>query len=138
MSPRLGRTCCRKLSSHKWRLASQSTFLLLYNSYLFFPFFFNSLGTNFLKAIPCPGLNCYACPLAIFACPIGSLQYFVIIGQFPFYLLGFLALLGILFGRAICGWACPFGFLQDLSTACRWLNAGSCRPRSLCSPSSCS
>jgi len=135
LSPRLGRANCRKLSSctlfnsssvsssspalgpspsHKWRLASQSFFLLLYNSYLFFPSFFNSLGTTFLKTIPCPGLNCYACPLAIFACPIGSLQYFVIIGQFPFYLLGFLALLGIFFGRAICGWGCPFGFLQDL------------------------
>lgn len=66
-----------------------------------------------LKGIPCPGFNCYACPGAIFACPIGSLQHFAAVGQFPFYVLGILSLIGIGVGRLACGWLCPFGWFQD-------------------------
>ena len=29
-------------------------------------------------------------------------------------ILGFLFLVGVLIGRALCGWACPIGFIQDL------------------------
>jgi len=67
-----------------------------------------------LKAFPAPGLNCYACPLSTFACPIGSLQHFVAIRQFPAYIIGYIALIGIFVGRKVCGFICPFGFLQDL------------------------
>jgi len=76
-----------------------------FNSYLLAPW---------LKSVPCAGFNCYACPGAILACPIGSLQHFGVIRQVPFYLLGFLGLVGGLIGRMSCGWICPFGFLQDL------------------------
>jgi len=69
---------------------------------------------TFTKAIPCPGLNCYACPGAIFACPIGTLQHFAATGQIPYYTLGVLGLLGALVGRLSCGWLCPFGWLQEL------------------------
>ena len=78
---------------------------LLFNSYFFAPW---------TKSIPCIGFNCYACPLATTACPIGSLQHFGIIRRVPFYLLGFLGLVGVLIGRLACGWFCPFGFLQEL------------------------
>jgi ferredoxin-type protein NapH len=74
----------------------------------------NSFVLQSLKAIPCPGMNCYACPAATFACPIGSLQHFVIIRQVPLYTLGALALIGTLVGRLSCGWLCPFGWLQEL------------------------
>ncbi|HBE73673.1 MAG TPA: 4Fe-4S binding protein [candidate division Zixibacteria bacterium] len=67
-----------------------------------------------LKYVPCPSLNCYACPLAVFACPVGTLQHFIIIGLFPFFLLGFLAVIGLFVGRWACGYLCPFGLLQDL------------------------
>lgn len=67
-----------------------------------------------LKALPCWGLNCYACPAAAFSCPIGTLQHFVIVRQFPAYVLGVLGLAGSIAGRWSCGWLCPFGFLQDL------------------------
>lgn len=68
-----------------------------------------------------PFLNCYSCPGALFSCPIGAIQNAVSeahgkfdINAVPFLVLGFLMLIGSLIGRAICGWSCPFGFLQDL------------------------
>jgi polyferredoxin len=68
------------------------------------------------KKICLPGLNCYSCPGAIGSCPIGSLQ--AVIGtikyNFSFYVSGMLLLFGLIFGRFICGWLCPFGFFQDL------------------------
>lgn len=63
-----------------------------------------------------PGLNCYSCPGAIGACPLGSLQN--AIGESgvrtPVYVLGILALFGLMLGRTICGWLCPLGLGQDL------------------------
>ena len=71
--------------------------------------------TQALKTgIVCPVLNCYACPLANTACPIGLLQNFLIIGKIPLYLIGALTLYYTSLGRAFCGWACPFGSFQDL------------------------
>lgn len=68
-----------------------------------------------LKEYCTPTLNCYACPGALFACPIGSLQHFVIVGQaIPAYVMGYLAAIGAVVGRMACGWLCPFGFFQDL------------------------
>jgi polyferredoxin len=32
----------------------------------------------------------------------------------PLYLIGIIGLYGLFFGRAFCGWACPFGTLHDL------------------------
>ncbi|MDP8236371.1 MAG: 4Fe-4S binding protein [Candidatus Erginobacter occultus] len=69
-----------------------------------------------LKQFCTPGLNCYACPYAVNACPLGSLQYFIGYGKYHFslYVAGFLLLFGALAGRLICGWICPFGLVQDL------------------------
>lgn len=68
------------------------------------------------KNVCVPGFNCYACPGAIGSCPIGALQ--AVLGsakfQFSFYVLGTLLLFGLIAGRWICGWLCPFGLFQDL------------------------
>lgn len=68
------------------------------------------------KQICVPVLNCYSCPGALGSCPIGSMQ--AVIGSirynFSFYVLGSISLIGILFGRLICGWLCPFGLIQEL------------------------
>ena len=88
-------------------------------------FMCNPLLTNFLdgrlykgalKNFCAPGLNCWSCPAAVLACPIGALQ--AIGGSMQFsvglYPLGFMLLIGLLIGRAVCGYLCPFGLLQEL------------------------
>ncbi len=67
------------------------------------------------KVLCAPGINCYSCPGAIAACPLGSLQGAISSGQSTLYYVGGILLLyAILFGRMICGWLCPFGFIQEL------------------------
>jgi ferredoxin-type protein NapH len=97
----------------KFRQWTQLASTVLCNSYLG-TFSKASVSTNALKGVCVPVLNCYSCPTALFACPIGTLQHFITIGVLPFYLLGYLFLAGLLTGRMACGWLCPFGFLQDL------------------------
>lgn len=69
-----------------------------------------------LKHFCVPGMNCYSCPGALGACPIGSMQ--AVLGarrpKFAFYVVGFLAALGVLLGRFVCGWLCLFGLIQEL------------------------
>ena len=68
------------------------------------------------KAVCVPGLNCYSCPGAAGACPIGAFQ--AVVGsskfRFSYYITGILILLGVLLGRFICGFLCPFGWFQEL------------------------
>ena len=63
-----------------------------------------------------PGLNCYSCPAASLACPVGALQ--AVSGsmnfKFSFYAVGLLLAFGVALGRAVCGWLCPFGLMQEL------------------------
>jgi len=67
------------------------------------------------KGICVPGLNCYSCPGAIGACPLGSLQASLNnLPGLPLYVLGTLLIFGALLGRAICAFLCPIGLIQDL------------------------
>ena len=67
------------------------------------------------KILCAPGINCYSCPGAVAACPLGSLQGAISSGHNTlWYVGGILLLYSILFGRMICGWLCPFGFIQEL------------------------
>ncbi len=77
-------------------------------------YFHKSIYQGRLKGFFFPGLNCYACPLARFSCPLGSMQNFIGVKTFPVYVLGFMGLLGITLGRLVCGWICPFGFFQEI------------------------
>ena len=69
-----------------------------------------------LKSVCVPGLNCYSCPGALGACPVGSWQSAMsgVYPKFPLYVLGLLLLFALAFGRMICGWLCPFGLVQDI------------------------
>ena len=75
-----------------------------------------SIYTGPLKRFCVPGMNCYSCPGALGACPIGALQSALTARRrrFPFYVLGWLAAIGLLVGRFVCGWLCLFGLLQEL------------------------
>lgn len=69
-----------------------------------------------VKQVCVPGLNCYSCPAATGACPIGAFQAVVGSSKFNFsyYITGILIFFGIMLGRFICGFLCPFGWFQDL------------------------
>ena len=103
-----------KLRTHL-RTAVQLVFAALTNGYAA-GFLQGTIYKGQGKLICVPGLNCYSCPGALGACPIGSLQAVLTsrAGKFPAYVLGFLLLFGALFGRLVCGWLCPFGLVQDL------------------------
>ena len=68
------------------------------------------------KQVCVPVLNCYSCPGAVGACPIGSAQASLASRKhsIPFYVLGLLLLFGLILGRVICGFLCPFGWIQGL------------------------
>ncbi|MEF9973710.1 MAG: redoxin family protein [Clostridia bacterium] len=68
------------------------------------------------KNICIPGFNCYSCPGAVGACPLGALQNALASSsaRAPYYVLGILMLFGLTLGRTICGWLCPLGLIQEL------------------------
>ncbi len=68
------------------------------------------------KNLCVPSLNCYSCPGAIGACPLGSLQNALSESgtRLPAYIFGIIILFGLLLGRTICGFLCPFGWIQEL------------------------
>ncbi len=105
--------------ARKW---VQALWFFLANGFWGFPATGN-LYQGPLKVICSPGLNCYSCPAATTYCPIGSLQQLLLgirfslqTGQYLFgtFVVGAMGMLGAVFGRFICGWACPFGFIQEL------------------------
>lgn len=68
-----------------------------------------------LKNFCAPGLNCWSCPAAALSCPVGAMQAVSGMGgKFSFYATGFTLLIGLLLGRAVCAFLCPFGLIQDL------------------------
>lgn len=66
------------------------------------------------KGFCVPVLNCYACPGSLFACPIGTLQHFVIIRAVPMYFIGLFVTFCMAIGRMACGTVCPFGYMQEI------------------------
>jgi polyferredoxin len=98
-----------------FRKAIQWLTLLWNNAYL--PGFFKGrIYRGELKSVCVPGLNCYSCPGAVASCPLGALQ--AVLGasrySFSFYVTGLTLGFGLLFGRFICGFLCPFGLMQEL------------------------
>lgn len=102
-------------SAGRVRLGIQIAFAALFNGYVT-GFSKGRIYGGPLKGICVPVLNCYSCPGALGACPIGSLQ--AVAGghahSFSFYAAGILALVGVVIGRLVCGFMCPFGLVQDL------------------------
>jgi polyferredoxin len=100
----------------------QTIIALLSNGYWSFPFS-RAIYQGPMKVICAPGLNCYSCPAATLSCPIGALQQMMAnirfsleVGQIyvGLYVVGGMGILASFFGRMVCGWACPFGLVQEL------------------------
>ncbi len=87
----------------KIRLKIQLAFAVVFN-----------IGLVQWQFICFPVFNCHSCPVAVFACPLGIIGQFVSVSLIPLTVIGAVALAGLLVGRFLCGWACPFGFLQEL------------------------
>lgn len=91
----------------------QSISALVFNPWL--PNFFSGqLYRGKLKNACVPVLNCYSCPAAAGACPVGGLQ--AALGErnwITLHVVGLLGLIGAIAGRFACGWLCPFGYIQD-------------------------
>ncbi len=79
-------------------------------------FFNGRIYRGATKNVCVPGLNCYSCPGAIGACPMGSLQNALMASGTSTlaYVFGTIVLFGLLLGRTICGFLCPFGLIQEL------------------------
>lgn len=102
----------------KW-LPSKRKIIQLYFAVLFNAnlkgFITGNIYQGSTKKMCAPGINCYSCPGAVAACPLGALQ-----GSFSadhstiYYVAGILLLYGLMFGRMICGWFCGFGLIQEL------------------------
>jgi len=109
----------------KRRRLSQMAFLIAFNPYLV-GFIHGTIYTGTTKAVCIPVLNCYSCPAAVFACPIGALQTVAgSTGRLSRSVLGVVLLVGSAVGHAPCGWACPFGWIQDLLGGCESLKSAS-------------
>lgn len=97
----------------RWKIQLMAT--LASNPFLL-NFYQGKLYRGPLKRVCVPGLNCYSCPAAAGSCPIGSLQ--AVIGSpkynVSYYIAGILMFLGVLLGRVVCGFLCPFGWFQEL------------------------
>ncbi len=73
-----------------------------------------NIGLFQLHSICFPVFNCHSCPISVFACPLGVIGQFSGVGLVPLSVVGVVALGGLIAGRLLCGWACPFGLFQDL------------------------
>lgn len=96
-----------------YRLA-QIAFAILLNAYILAYIQQKIIYQGFFKHIPQPILNCYGGPLAVFACPLGSLQQMIGMKTIPWLVIGIFVIVGAFAGRAACAWMCPFGLWQDL------------------------
>lgn len=100
-------------NKNRWKIQLGAT--LASNPFLA-NFFAGKIHKGASKQICVPGLNCYSCPAAAGSCPIGAFQAVVGSSKFKFsyYIVGFLILVGVLLGRVVCGFLCPFGWFQEL------------------------
>ena len=103
------------VKTSKLRLFVQALFTALSNGYIK-GFAHGKIYQGDLKYICVPGMNCYSCPGALGSCPIGALQSSLNSRSYniSLYVFGLISLFGVIFGRFVCGFLCPFGLIQDL------------------------
>ena len=95
----------KNMKINEWpRHGIQALWAFITNSHVT-GFVTGKIYTGKLKNACVPGLNCYSCPGAVGACPIGSLQ--AVIGSWNFkmayYVVGFLIFIGAMVGGLMLG-----------------------------------
>lgn len=131
-----GRLRVRAFGNKVWqrtKLIIQGVWFALTNSFMV-GWINGTIYQGPIKYACVPGLNCYSCPGAFGACPIGAMQ--AILDEFDsakswvdpqtgtyvmaplywvaVYVIGILIVIGAVCGRLVCGLLCPFGWVQDL------------------------
>lgn len=96
-----------------YRLSVQIAALIALNLQ-FLHIWFPKLTLTGMQGICAPVFYCHGCPWAVMACPLGVIVTFLRFGLVPWLAIGILALVGTFGGRFICGWLCPFGWMQDM------------------------
>ena len=110
----------KKENWFKRHMPTKRRLIQLYSALLFNSYIKGYISGDIFKGLTknacTPGLNCYSCPGAVTSCPLGALQNSFAASNktAPYYMLGIIMLYGMIFGRWICGWLCPFGLVQDL------------------------
>jgi len=89
------------------RKITQFVLFLLFNAVVF------GLGP---KPILLPIIGLLGTPTKTVGEALGALQLMLYELVFPWLALTSIFVFAIILGRAVCGWACPFGFVQDLLT----------------------
>lgn len=105
----------KRARHNRFRLIIQASFAALSNGYIK-GFAHGQIFEGATKYVCVPGMNCYSCPGALGACPIGSLQATLNSRNYKIsmYIVGLLVIFGTFLGRFVCGFLCPFGLVQDL------------------------
>lgn len=103
----------KKINKNRWKIQAVATLL---TNFHITGFFTGRIYKGKLKTMCVPGLNCYSCPGAVGSCPIGSLQGVIGSSKFKisYYIVGIMIFFGVLLGRLVCGFLCPFGWFQEL------------------------
>lgn len=87
------------------RILSLIVFFLLFNAVLF--------GLEPLPLV-LPVLQSLGNPARTVGDAFGVLQYMLWEPAFPWLPIASFLIAAVLFGRMLCGWACPFGFIQEI------------------------
>jgi len=92
------------------RILVQLAFFVLFNAAFF--------GVPFMPLLV-PVLQCFAMPCTTVLCNFGTLQRnlsfdWVVFPALPLASVAMFVIIGAAVGRAMCGWACPLGFFQDV------------------------
>ena len=105
----------KRARHNRIRFIVQACFAAISNGYIK-GFAHGQIFEGASKYVCVPGMNCYSCPGALGACPIGSLQATLNSRDYKIsmYIVGLLVIFGTFLGRFVCGFLCPFGLVQDL------------------------